>query len=208
MSLTIRSLSLVLLRCASAVLLGALALSAQAGIAITGHDAQAQVGGNADVVFDVDFGATTAISSFDLAIGYDPARLSLLGGATTYQGLPIDFTASLGAEGLFSTDVTPGQVTATFFALDGNTLQPLPPVMLTGLATLTLHFRVDSLPPDGTTAVTFDLDTSDAALDAQPHLSANATVVQGVPEPTTSALLLVGGVILATIDRRRRRSPT
>jgi hypothetical protein len=188
---------------AAACLLMSLAAGSAQALSVNGVDATAVPGGNVDVVFNFDFGAATALTSIGYSFNWDASVLTLSGGSASYNGAAFDPLAVLGATGTYSSgdNAANGLLAGTWFALDAQ-LHPLPPLVLTGSAAVTLSFQVaGSLATP--TAVTFSLDGADQNIDPVGPFLAQATV-SAVPEPQSLALLLAGmGVVLGSAARRR-----
>jgi hypothetical protein len=181
-------------RLATAVVATTLAAAAQADISIIANDASAVLGGTVALRFDLGFGALTELSSAGVTLQYDAAVLSLTGSSGTYHGAPFDYAAALVGGGQYSfATPSPGQVTATFFALDAGGMPQLP-LALSGAGSFTLVFQVVALPQPGpTTPVSFDFEGADASLDALPSVHVVSDVnVSAVPEPAAWTLLLAG----------------
>lgn len=193
-------------RLAAAALSGAMAMSAQANIGVTPHDAFANVGSDAAVKFAFDLGTLTEIGAFDLTVGFDPAVLSFIGVAADYHGTAIDPVATLSGLGTFSSDTssTPGLLTATYFNVDAN-FNMLPPLSLSGVGSITFKFHVDAAPVPGPgTLVSFDLNLADAGANPLPSVNTSAQVITTVPEPESWVLALAGlPLVLALAGRRR-----
>ncbi|CAM3851932.1 hypothetical protein [Roseateles saccharophilus] len=152
-------------------------------------------GHSVDVVFDIDFGALTQMSSFQFSLDWDPSLLSLTGASETEGGAPFDALAQLSSYGILST-AQPGspQLTATWFALDPVTFNPLPPLALTGVVAVDFTFDLAPGFPAGVSSpVTLALGWADETgfQPTAPQVQTTTSVsIASIPEAPVQGLTL------------------
>jgi hypothetical protein len=179
-------------------------------LSIAAVDGHAQAGQVGVVGFAVDFGAMTSVSSLSFDLGFNPFLIQPIahGSSETFQGAPIDLDVALSAAGRYMAWFTPTGLHTAWSATDGVTLFPKPPLELSGIGTISFSFHLDPhLTPGAMQPVSFNLNLVDENHNALPNLSAQAhLVVDAVPEPASSALVLTGLLALAaTASRPKRR---
>ncbi len=178
--------------------------AARAAISITPHDVTGAPGSNVDVTFDFDFGANTLISSFNLGLGFEPGALTLLDGDLYQSGAPVDALTGLNAAGdlQVSLNLAGGKVAVIWYALD-QSLNPLPPLALSGTYSLLLSFQLSNSFPFGQNSeVILSLDASDENADTILDTVKTATVT-AVPLPP-SLLMMLSGLSMLAVSRVRR----
>ncbi len=183
-----------------ALLLGCAALAARA-TPVTTTDVTGAPGQPVDVVFDIDFGTLTQMSSFQFSLDWDPTLLSLTGASVTQGGTPFDALSALSSNGLLSTATSGNpQLTATWFAIDPATFAQLPPLALTGSVRLDFSFDLArDFPAGASSPVALSLVWSDenGFQPIDPQVEATALVsTASIPETPTAWLVLMALALL------------
>lgn len=162
-------------------------------------------GGNASVSLEFDFGASTPLTSFLFSLSWDPDLVTLTDADALYDGMnDAGFGAALATAGTFtpSLDLAGGLLAVSWFALDAS-LQATPPIMLSGIGSLSATFTLaSSFPLGSSTPVDVSFSGTDLNWDPSVSLAAPASIT-AVPEPSTWALMLGGGLAVAGWARRR-----